>query len=302
MEQLIGRLLRQNLVIGILLGVVVMPSSGQGQEDPKPDAILARFEQMVRFNLDNDHVLPSSTIDSVMQELEGKPVGERIAHWAEHFHRDGRARYLFGLDEGGYVKEGRLCDDFQTDCVLFLYRTTELGRSSSAQEAAQFAFGTRFYGASVEEAILPDGHVKYQHAAHLDYSEDILRTGIWGKDVTESIGPTQPDPGNDRFEAGTLSFVPSDKIDESALRSGDLVYFILDENDPKGAEARAQGILIHHLGVLVCSEKRCDLIHAAKAPLPNHYEGGKIERIALKTYLGLVERFKGIVVTRIEEF
>lgn len=271
-------------------------------EEPVNDAILERFEAMVRYNLDNPHVLASRVIDSLMVQLEGKPVGERIAFWAEVFLRDGRARYLFGLEEGGYVSEGRLCDDFRTDCVLFLYRTTELGRSTSAREAVQFAFGTRFYGASVEEAIEPDGRVRYDHAAHLDHSEDILRSGIWGRDVTATVGPLESDPGNARFPADTLKFVRTDRINSRALQSGDLIFFLLDEKQAKGAEYRAQGTLIHHIGIAVRSGDQVDLIHAARAPLAGIYEGQKIERVPLRTYLEKVDSFKGILVSRIEEF
>jgi hypothetical protein len=229
-------------------------------------------------------------------------VGERIAFWAEQFFQDGRARYVFGLDPEGYVPQGRLCDDFQTDCVLFFYRTTELGRSSSAREAVQFAFGTRFYGANVEEAILPDGRVQYEHDAHLEYSEQIFQSGIWGKDVTASIGPRTSDPGNERFPAGTLQFVRKDAIDYGAFRSGDVVFFVLDESVPKGAEMRGTGILIQHLGIIRREGDVPHLIHAAKTGLAGFYEGGKIAKVPLKTYLDRVELFKGIVVSRIEEF
>jgi hypothetical protein len=286
---------------GIVLACVLTTSTARGEE-PMGDAILERFEKMVQYNLDNPHVLPSAYIDSMLAEVDGLPVGERIAFWADAFQRDGRARYVFGLDEGGYVREGRLCDDFRTDCVLFLYRTTELGRSTTAREAVQFAFGTRFYGASVEEAILPDGRVHYEHAAHLDHAEDILRSGIWGRDVTASIGPIESDAGNDRFPPDTLRYVPKDRIDESAIQSGDLVFFLLDEKQPKGAEHRAQGTLIHHIGIAVRAGDHVDLIHAAKTPIAGVYEGQKIERIPLKTYLARVDSFKGILVSRIEEF
>lgn len=296
-----GRRIWLGVGLGIITGLTLMIDHAKGQ-DPQGDAILARFESMVTFNLDNPHVMPSSQIDSLMQTIAQKPVGERIAFWADFFYRQGKARYLFGLDPGGYVNEGRLCDDYQTDCVLFVYRTTELGRSSTAREAVQFAFGTRFYGASVESAILPDGRVRYEDPSHLDYSEDIYRTGIWGKDVTPTIGPTQPDPGNDLFAPDTLRFVPKDKIDESALQSGDVVYFVLDEANPKGKEARAEGVLISHLGIVKGAGNGFDLIHAAKSPLEGVYEGGKVEKVALRKYLDAVDRFKGIVVTRIEEF
>jgi hypothetical protein len=296
-----GRQVRIAAAGALAVGLFVTAGAVLGEE-PVGDAILERFESMVRYNLDNPHVLPSRAIDSLMVQIEGKPVGERIAFWAETFHRDGRARYLFGLEEGGYVREGRLCDDFRTDCVLFLYRTTELGRSTSAREAVQFAFGTRFYGASVEEAIDPDGRVRYDHAAHLDHSEDIVRSGIWGRDVTSSIGPVESDPGNDRFPADTLKFVPVDRIDYGALADGDLIFFLLDEKQPKGAEYRAQGTLIHHIGIAVRSGDQVDLIHAARAPLTGIYEGQKIERIPLKAYLQRVDSFKGILVSRVEEF
>ena len=169
-----------------------------------------------------------------MATVGGKSVPERIAFWADWLQKDGRARYLFGLDPGGYVTEGRMCDDLHTDCVLFVYRASELGRSTSAREAVQFAFGTRFYSAGVEEAILPDGRVRYDIPAHLDYSEEIFRSSIWGQDATPTIGPVEPDPGNARFPAGSLSFVRKGAIDYAALRSGDIVFFLLDEKNPEG--------------------------------------------------------------------
>jgi hypothetical protein len=301
MHDHVGRRLWLGIGLGIIAGLFLMMDHAKGQ-DPEGDAILARFESMVTYNLDNPHVMPSSQIDSLMQSIADLPVGERIAFWADYFYRQGKARYLFGLDPGGYVTEGRLCDDFNTDCVLFVYRTTELGRSSSAREAVQFAFGTRFYGASVEQAILPDGRVRYDDPSHLDYSEDIFRTGIWGKDVTPTIGPVEPDPGNDLFAPDTIYFVPKGKINESAFQSGDVVYFVLDENNEKGKEDRAGGSLISHLGIVKRSDGGVDLIHAAKMPLQGVYEGGKVEKVPLRTYLDAVDRFKGIVVTRIEEF
>jgi hypothetical protein len=289
------------VLAGILIGLVLMIDIARGQES-EDKRIIDRFETMVRYNLDNPHVLPSSQIDSLMATIGGKTIGERIAFWADWFQKDGRARYLFGLDPGGYVTEGHLCDDFQTDCILFFYRTTELGRSSTAREAVQFAFGTRFYSAGVEETILPDGRVRYDIPAHLDYSEDIFRSGIWGKDVTPEIGPVEPDSGNAKFPKGTLKYVPKGKIDYTAFQSGDIAFFIIDETTPKGAEARAQGVLIQHLGILKREGGEVFLIHAAKTGLAGIYEGGKIERVPLKTYLARVDLFKGIVVSRVEEF
>jgi hypothetical protein len=296
---------RRALVLLLWMGLVFMIRivSAQESQDPAGEEVLARFETMVRYNLDNGHALSSAEIDSLMDSVQGKTVGDRIAFWADTFFRDGRARYLFGLDPDGYVTAGRLVDDFQMDCVLFLYRTTELGRSASAREAVQFAFGTRFFGAGVNDAILPDGRVRYDHSSHLDYSEDMLKSGIWGKDVTSTIGPTQTDPGNERFPGGSLLFVPKDRINYAALKSGDIIYFVTDEKTPKGIESRSgKGALIGHIGILVRDGGDPYLIHAAKSGLAGYYEGGKVEKIPLRTYLERVDLFKGIMVGRIEEF
>ncbi len=286
----------------ILVGLLSMIRISKAQDSTGAE-VLSRFETMVRYNLDNEHTLPSAEIDSLMSVVQEKPVGERIAFWADTFYKDGRARYLFGLDPGGYVTDGRIVDDFATDCVLFLYRTTELGRSSSAREAIQFAFGTRLFGASVDSAIFPDGRVRYDHPAHLDYSEDILKSGIWGKDVTASIGPVQADPGSDRCPPGSLLYVPKDKINYWALSPGDVVFFVTDEKSAKGTDSRSgKGGLIGHIGIIVREGDEPYLIHAAKTPLIGFYEGGRIEKIPLKTYLDRIDSFKGIAVARIEEF
>ncbi len=301
MEALMKRLPFGALVL-LIAGLMFMIRIASA-EDSAGEDVLARFETMVRYNLDNPHTLPSAEIDSLMQTIQGKPVGDRIAFWADTFYRDGRARYVFGLDPDGYVTEGRIVDDFQTDCVLFLYRMTELGRSSSAQEAVQFAFGTRFFSAGVNDAILPDGRVRYDHPSHLDYSEDMLKSAIWGRDITSSIGPLQADPGNDRFPAGSLSYVPKDKINYSALRSGDIVYFVTDEKTPKGLEARSgKGGLIGHIGIILREGDETYLIHAARRGLAGYYDGGKVEKIPLRTYLERVDVFKGVDVARVEEF
>jgi hypothetical protein len=289
-------------VLLILVGLFSMIRIASAQDSAGVE-VLSRFEKMVLYNLDNEHTLPSEEIDSLMSVVQGKPVGERIAFWADTFYKDSRARYLFGLDPGGYVTDGRIVDDFATDCVLFLYRTTELGRSSSAREAVQFAFGTRFFGASVDAAILPDGKVQYDHPSHLDYSEDILKSGIWGKDVTASIGPVQADPGSDRFPPGSFSYVPKEKVNFGALASGDIIFFVTDEKSAKGTDSRSgKGGLIGHIGIIAREGEEPYLIHAAKTPLIGFYEGGKIEKIPLKTYLDRIDSFKGIAVARIEEF
>lgn len=283
----------------LLLAVMIAPAS-RGDET---DALLQRFEAMVLYNLDNPQVVPSAVLDSLAGAWQTRPLGERTAAWARWFLEQGRTIYRYGRDPGGYVEAGRICQDFETDCVLFMYRVTELARSANAREAVQFAFGTRFYGASVAGAILDDGRVNYDDPAHLEYSEEMIQSGIWGADVSAECGRTELDAsGSVKVPPDTLRYLPAGGIDEARLRDGDIVWFIGDDAAPGAAEARASGTMVHHLGILERDGGTVNLIHPAARPLSGVYERTGVVRVPLQTYLQRVGRFKGIVVTRLPEF
>lgn len=285
-------------------------AGGTGAETPDgPDdqerqrRLMQRYEKMIQFNLDSDHTLPSTCIDSLMAQLRTLSLGGRVAAWADYLWRRGDATYIFGLKPGGYVHEGRLVDDFSTDCILFFYRTTELGRSSSALEAVQFAYGTRFHAASLEEVVSEQGQVDYDSPVHLDYSIDIIRSGIWGKDVTETLGKAEPDKaGSARYEPGSVRYIPSKKVDLKSLRDGDVLFFVTDESMQTGKKLRDSGAIIGHVGIVRIEDGEVYLIHPAAKPLKGIYEGGKVVKVPLQTYLKRVETFKGIMATRIENF
>ncbi|MCK4306291.1 MAG: hypothetical protein KAY24_18770 [Candidatus Eisenbacteria sp.] len=271
--------------------------------DMRQERLMQRYQKMVQFNLDGDRTLPSSLIDSLMVEFSTLDLGQRIAAWADYFRKRGDAKYIFGLQPGGYAHEGRLVDDFGTDCILFFYRTTELGRSSNALEAVQFAFGTRFYGATLEEVVNEQGQVDYDSPVHLDYAVDMIRSGLWGKDATETLGPSEPDrAGSTRFEPDSVRYIPREKINFGVLRSGDGVFFVSDESTALGKKLRATGAIIGHVGILRVEDGQVYLIHPASKPLEGVYAGGKVEKVLLETYLKRVESFKGIMIVRIENF
>lgn len=287
--------------LGVLLGLLMIAPYSKSEDDT--DALLARFEIMVQHNLDNPHVVDSATLDARARELEPLPLGRRVSGWARWFLDLGRVSYLYGRAEGGYVSEGRLCQDFRTDCVLFMYRTTELARSANAREAVQFAFGTRFYGASIAQAVSETGKVDYDVPVHLEYAEDMIKSGIWGEDVTALCGTSLLDAvGSSRVPPDTLRYLPKDGIDPETLRSGDIIWFVGNEDAPGSREQRATGTLIHHIGSLDCDGEEPVLIHPAARPLQGHYEAGGLVEIPLSTYLSGIERFKGMVVTRLKEF
>ncbi|MBK8232668.1 MAG: hypothetical protein IPK72_19320 [Candidatus Eisenbacteria bacterium] len=282
----------------MLLFMLAPPARPHGD-----DEMVERFNVMVRRNLDHDLVLSSATIDSVMQTMAGKSLGERTAAWARYFLERGDVQYLYGRAEGGYVSRGLLALDYATDCVLFMYRTTELARSTTAEEAIQFAFGTRFYGASVEHAVKDDGRVDYDDPAVLQFAEDMLKSGVWGRDVTAECGSTTLDAvGSSRVPADTLSYLPTNNIAYERLEPGDIVWFVGDENRPGALEERVKGTLIHHLGIIARENGEAMLIHPASIPMPGEYEQTGVARVPLRTYLTRVGKFKGVLVTRLVEF
>ncbi len=279
-------------------------SQGSEQEEAAAQARLMNlYEKMVQFNLDNEHTLSSAVIDSLMDEWAGLSLGAKIAAWADYFWKRGDAAYRFGEAEGGYAKEGRLIDDCHTDCVLFFYRATELGRSSSALEAVQFAFGTRFYGAILEEVVDSQGRVDYRTPVYLHYSEDMVRSGIWGRDITAELGPATLDhAGTARYPADSVSYVPKEDVRKDRMQDGDVIFFVADEKSDAGRRVRENGGMIGHIGIVKVEAGGPMIIHAAARPLEGYYAGGKVEKVSLDAYLARVENWKGIIATRIENF
>ena len=126
------------------------------------------------------------------------------------------------------------------------------GPFQSAREAVQFAFGTRFYGASMAKAVLEDGRVNYDDPVHLEYSEDMIKSGIWGADVSGGVRrrPARCDRLLPRARRTRCATCPPAGIDYTKLQSGDIVWFVGDENEPGAVEKRREGTMIHHIGIL----------------------------------------------------
>lgn len=277
-----------------------MSPSARGQ-DPA-DQLLERFQVMVERNLDNERTLASAEIDAAMNDLARLPLGERIAAWADWLRRHGPVEYRFGRAPGGYVEEGRLVDDTATDCMLFMYRATELARSTTAEEAVQFAFGTRFYGAALESVVTPEGKVDYDDPSHLDYSEDMIASGIWGENVTARCGPRLETIRTSRGK--TVEFIPSAELNLSSVQSGDIVWFVGEERSSQSGASDEGGTVVHHVGIVDARDPdgEPDLVHAAVKPLPGFYEEAGLVRVSLATYLDRIDRFRGVMVTRLAEF
>jgi hypothetical protein len=260
------------------------------------------LDRMLARNLAPAVSLPTPLIEQHMQEWRDRPVGARIALWADLFRARGDATYRFGLLEGGYVADGLLVQDFKPDCVLFFYRCTDLARSSPAPQAILRALESRFGGAT-PAPVDSLGRVDYDNAAHIDFSLDIVRSGRWGRDVTREVGVAIADAaGTSRYPAGSFEYIPSAQLREHNLRDGDHLFFVLDEASQRGRKLRTEyGLVVGHQGIAHIVGDEVYVIHAASKDLPGVYTGNQVVRVLLRTYLERVDSHKGLLVTRVEE-
>ena len=282
-----------------------MPEPVQAAPDAALSASLepARRERLIARNLSAAVSLPESLLDARIAAWADQPVGTRIVRWAELFLDRGDARYVFGLAAGGYVADSLLVQDFSTDCVLLTYRCTELAQAASARDAIVRALDARFHGGTAAAVVSASGGVNYDHPAHLDYSEDVVRAGrLWGRDVTQEVGLAVPDSaGTSRYPGGSFAYIPRERLRTEALRDGDVLYFVLDEHSKRGRKLRQEyGLLVGHQGIVARRGAEVDVIHAARDDLPGAYTGNRVVRVPLGTYLGRVESFKGVLVTRLD--
>jgi hypothetical protein len=262
-----------------------------------------RLDRLLQRNLSPSVSLPEALLAQHLAEWRARSVGERIALWAQLFAgRDDNA-YCFGVKPGGYVAESLLVQDFKFDCVSLFYRCTELARADSPRDAVLRALGTRFAGGDPTRVVSVTGGVNYDDPSHLDYSEDFAATGQWGRDVTREVGEAVPDTsGSSRYAANTRWFIPTDRIRVDRLRDGDLLFFVLNEGHEGARKLREQyGLLVGHQGIVHIEKGETYAIHAAQSDLQGIYKGNRVVEVPLLTYLHRVEKWKGVMVSRIED-
>ena len=278
------------LILALLL------AAGCRAETPLPDSVAGR-------NTGDATLHAPAVLDSLLAAEQQLPTAERVGLWARRFLADPDSEYLFGLKEGGYAAEGLLASDHRQDCVSLLYRSSELARATTHDDALRIALATRFPGAPLDSLVDADGRVDYDRPEHLDFSLDMIRSGHWGREITDVLtGARLDETGSARYPAGSFRYVPEERLDRAELREGDVVWFLLD---PAHAGARRlredYGLVIGHIGLLIERGDEILLVHAASSDLEGVYEGGRVVAVPLDLYLERVERFAGILVTRFEE-
>jgi hypothetical protein len=249
-----------------------------------------------------DRLTPTAVEDSLLAAQQGLPTADRVGLWARRFVAAGGIRYVFGPSADGYVAEREIVRDHRQDCISLLYRCTELAQARDHRDAVAVALATRFAGAEPDSVVDAAGRVDYDDPSHLDYSLDMIRSGHWGADVTALVGAAEPDTvGTSRYPAGSFSYVPKAKLDPASLREGDMCWFVLDPTVASARKLRdSYGLVIGHVGLVIVQDGRPWLVHAAVSGLSGWYDGGTVVKVPLVEYLGRVERFVGVKVTRFE--
>jgi len=226
--------------------------------------------------------LSDSEIAAYQKSLRGKPVGERIALWAERF-----VGTPYDEDpQGLYVTRAVIVADEKMDCMYLTFRSVELALSADPEEAVQIALDKRFQTRGrIQHGWVLNYEDRYQ------YGEDMVASGKWGKEITAGLGSPKRIEGTRGRNHWQILPAKAFAGRLNRLKSGDLVFFI---KDPK---KRTVGESVGHIGIVKFEEKAGKksvyLIHAGGSK----NKGGAVRKVLLKDYLVKMP-FIGVQVTR----
>lgn len=226
------------------------------------------------FALTEEEIQKSQTL------LIKKPVGERIAFWAEKF-----IGIPYDQDPlGEYVTRAAIVADERVDCMYLTFRVVELALGRSPEEAIQVALDKRFHS----KGILKEGKV-VNYEDRFEYGEDMIFSGKWGREITGDIGNTLQIRGSRGKDFVDILLPDELSRGLGKLRSGDILFFI------KKPEERKLGEMVGHIGILrMEQDHRAYLIHASGTK----EKGGRVKKVLLKDYICQMA-FMGVKITRI---
>jgi hypothetical protein len=131
--------------------------------------------------LQNCFALTDEEIQKFQSDLKGRPVGERVAFWAEKFMGT-----PYDKDPlGEYVSKAAIVADERVDCMYLTFRAVELAISHTPAEAIQIALDKRFHS----KGTLKGGTV-VNYEDRFEYGEDMILSGKWGREITLDLGNT----------------------------------------------------------------------------------------------------------------
>lgn len=223
--------------------------------------------------------LTDEEIQKFQSSLMNKPVGEKIAFWAEKF-----VGAPYDNDPmGEYVTRTTILADERVDCMYLTFRAVELALSRTPEEAIQIALERRFHS----KGILKDGKV-VNYEDRFEYGEDMIFSGRWGREITSEAGKTMRIKGSRGRDF--VEILPSEHLFKGLrkLKSGDILFFVKKPEDRKVEE------IIGHIGI-VKVERGVYLIHAGGTK----GKGGEVKKVLLKDYI-LKMPFIGAKITRFD--
>ena len=233
---------------------------------------------LISYPLTGFAFMSDADIAFSQKELADRPLGERIAFWAEKF-----------LDTpydteplGEYVRENVIIADERVDCMYLTFRAAELGIGKDPADAVDVALDKRF----IKRGMIENGKI-LNYEDRFRYGEDMLDSGKWGKEITSELGKTDLIQGLRGREK--IVMVAGRDIPRSInlLQSGDIVFFV---NFP-GKMVR--GEIIGHIGIIKKETDNVYLIHASGSK----NKGGKVKKVLFADYTGTMP-FAGIRVSR----
>mgnify|MGYP001564567179 FL=1 len=255
--------------------------------------------------------MPDTEIAVFQKDIANKPIGERIAFWAEKF-----VGTPYDPDPlGEYVTKKAIVADERVDCMYLSFRAVELALSLTPDKAIDIALDKRF----ITRGVLDSKGNVINYEDRFQYGEDMLDSGRWGKEITGELGKVTEIKGSRGREkvkiisketllkgikgskgqrvknSDTLTLGYAD-----TFKSGDFIFFV------KAPEKRKVGEIIGHIGIVKTAvsgqrsavsknegQKEIYLIHAGGAK----NKGGKVKKEKLYDYVKSMP-FIGVRVSR----
>ncbi len=215
--------------------------------------------------------------------MAGRPLGERIAFWAERF-----VGTPYDPDPlGEYVTKKSIVADDLVDCMYLSFRSVELALSRTPEEAVRIALDKRF----ITSGALRNGTV-LNYEDRFQYGEDMLDSGKWGKEITQDVGSLSYIEGSRGREK--VAIVSKEELmrkvanrESLFLESGDFLFFV------KKPGERVVGEIVGHIGIIKMEGSIPYLIHASG----RKNKGGEVKKVLLCDYLRSMP-FAGVRVGR----
>lgn len=240
--------------------------------------------------------LSDTEIAVFQKEIANKPIGERIALWAEKF-----VGAPYDPDPlGEYVTKKAIVADERVDCMYLSFRAVELALSLTPDKAIDMALDKRF----ITKGRLDSKGNVINYEGRFQYGEDMLDSGRWGKEITEQLGKVTEIKGGKKGGKEKVKIIAKNillkRLSSSksssrmtGLKSGDFIFFI------KAVEKRKAGEIVGHIGIVKTEvrnneeQKEIYLIHAGGFKK----KGGEVKKVRLYDYINSMP-FIGVRVSR----